>query len=651
MNRIIQCPACSTKFAINDSQLAAIENPKFHCSRCNTVFALETPEKEADKKSKLKARAQEEILEEDTDDEDTADDTSEEDLDNTFEDFDSEEDEDAEDEELTEEDLEDEELEDEEEQEDEDADDELIDDDSEDEDEEIEEDEQLEEELSLEEEVQQSPLDLIRSLHNKDEKTFSEKKVSDIHENELKSKSIKQNSNWSLGADAKGIQNSKILDDYDPSEEEPENEKSQLPLFSSKETSYNTIDDDSDPLQGITVSWESSNPNVAYEVDLSKRKEASFSKEETQNTDPKNELPSKTLNDLFDREKRSNKEQVNVSGSFSKPSEKPEESSKVPDSSTSTSEKFLTPAIIEKNEDSKTTEPDLGDVPLRELDNGDIPLSQLEPQYNQEFIDNEIANRSMKHTTVIKRDGLHSSGFALGVDDYKKLLEEIDEDSDSPEKKPNLNFRKSGSFSLSNISKSLMNITLPEVKLSALRSPGVLKSFLIAWSIPFCLMLCLALWAYNITSNSFTRNEHGAISTYAANVLGLRKTLPLKAPPQGVSFSPTSSFVASAKDTNSHWIIINGHTLNTTKESVPTLEIVSLFYDKNHNLVAKFNSIVPNQLKDLDYTSFDEKSIVMARDNIFTTGFPPNTSRSTTLAFPDDPNIRWFASRVYAAKF
>ncbi len=44
MNTIIQCPACNTKFALNASQLAGIDSPKFHCSRCNTIFSPESPD-------------------------------------------------------------------------------------------------------------------------------------------------------------------------------------------------------------------------------------------------------------------------------------------------------------------------------------------------------------------------------------------------------------------------------------------------------------------------------------------------------------------------------------------------------------------------------------------------------------------------------
>lgn len=41
---IIQCPACQTKFALDQASLSGIEKPKFHCSRCDNVFRPEQGE-------------------------------------------------------------------------------------------------------------------------------------------------------------------------------------------------------------------------------------------------------------------------------------------------------------------------------------------------------------------------------------------------------------------------------------------------------------------------------------------------------------------------------------------------------------------------------------------------------------------------------
>ena len=37
---VVECPSCSTKFAVETSLVASYEIPKFHCSRCDSVFEL-----------------------------------------------------------------------------------------------------------------------------------------------------------------------------------------------------------------------------------------------------------------------------------------------------------------------------------------------------------------------------------------------------------------------------------------------------------------------------------------------------------------------------------------------------------------------------------------------------------------------------------
>lgn|GEM_PF-3666781 len=41
MQMIVQCPSCQTKFALETSALEGIEEPRFHCSRCDHVFSME----------------------------------------------------------------------------------------------------------------------------------------------------------------------------------------------------------------------------------------------------------------------------------------------------------------------------------------------------------------------------------------------------------------------------------------------------------------------------------------------------------------------------------------------------------------------------------------------------------------------------------
>lgn len=53
---IIGCPACHTKFSVDAQQLAEVENPRFHCSRCGHVFDL----RDADKQSESESTEEEE---------------------------------------------------------------------------------------------------------------------------------------------------------------------------------------------------------------------------------------------------------------------------------------------------------------------------------------------------------------------------------------------------------------------------------------------------------------------------------------------------------------------------------------------------------------------------------------------------------------
>ena len=47
---VIECPSCKTRFAIDVQQLSGIDNPRFHCSRCNHVFDMPSEALEGEKK-------------------------------------------------------------------------------------------------------------------------------------------------------------------------------------------------------------------------------------------------------------------------------------------------------------------------------------------------------------------------------------------------------------------------------------------------------------------------------------------------------------------------------------------------------------------------------------------------------------------------
>jgi predicted Zn finger-like uncharacterized protein len=44
---LVSCPSCKTKFAVESSLIASYETPRFHCSRCDSVFEAKQDKKEA----------------------------------------------------------------------------------------------------------------------------------------------------------------------------------------------------------------------------------------------------------------------------------------------------------------------------------------------------------------------------------------------------------------------------------------------------------------------------------------------------------------------------------------------------------------------------------------------------------------------------
>jgi predicted Zn finger-like uncharacterized protein len=42
---LVSCPSCKTKFAVESSLIASYETPRFHCSRCDSVFEAKQDKK------------------------------------------------------------------------------------------------------------------------------------------------------------------------------------------------------------------------------------------------------------------------------------------------------------------------------------------------------------------------------------------------------------------------------------------------------------------------------------------------------------------------------------------------------------------------------------------------------------------------------
>lgn len=43
LKQIVQCPACQAKYALDAKTIESITNPRFHCSRCDNIFEVQSP--------------------------------------------------------------------------------------------------------------------------------------------------------------------------------------------------------------------------------------------------------------------------------------------------------------------------------------------------------------------------------------------------------------------------------------------------------------------------------------------------------------------------------------------------------------------------------------------------------------------------------
>ncbi len=509
MNKIIQCPACNTKFAINESQILGVENPKFHCSRCSTVFSLE------DDSSPKSSHA----------------------------------------------------------------------------------------------------LDLLRSLQNKEDETPGDVRETEFeNQKDLPEDLPVSEQAWSLGVSGAGEEQAPSSantegTDFDEGKFSDEtDEESQLSLFPELDSETHYIDDEdieSGKIKGISVSWESSNPDLPYEVDLSSQKRS------------RELAPDDTK--VFSRD------------TLGKDSPKEEKGS-----ASDLLTKMAGTALVPFKDTEKDKQVESGSK------EGDVLLRSLTSEHDE--ASSESINRSMQHTTVLKRDGLGGSSFSLQEEDFKNFLKEEDSEHIPLIKRDSV---KWDGFSFKGI-----NIKPP----SFLQNISDLYvSFLVAWSLPFFLMLILCFWAFRINEHSLgsenRSGNHGVISSYFASLLGLTTPLAIKAPPQGVSFSPVNATVTASSDSKSGWIIIKGYILNTSDEAIPSMEIVSLLYDKNQKLLKKHSSVIPNSLHKLDFQSFTDADIKHHSQNHEKKEYLPHTSKQVALAIEENPETKWFATRVFAARF
>jgi hypothetical protein len=161
-------------------------------------------------------------------------------------------------------------------------------------------------------------------------------------------------------------------------------------------------------------------------------------------------------------------------------------------------------------------------------------------------------------------------------------------------------------------------------------------------------MTLLILWSFQLSGPSFSKTKETNPMWQIGKLLGLDTPLQIRKAPQGVNFSPTNAYVTFSKDSKKPWLILSGHAINSSVTPISSIEIVTILYDKDQNIISKETSFIPNYLTIMDFNSLTDEDIIEKSKNSTTNIISQGTSKSAVIAIKDNPKAKWFASRVYS---
>ena len=583
MNKIIQCPSCNTKFALNASQLAGIENPKFHCSRCNTIFSLEeqsngeytstletttVPEPE----KPTAAASSDDYFSKKSDSDD-----------NTFE---EEQDEESEFESSPDEDIEEDQDIDEQEDDDETAD-------------------------GIENEFNDEPLS-IETTPKPEQLTFQERKINDTA----------SNPQWNSGEDSSTGSSWKLGSD-DNSSQIKTPEIAELPL---------TYEPEEEKIEEIAIDWPTDQGTHQIEVDLSQLSKKLTSEagsvisnslqNESSNTSAQENIKPTSIQTTSNLSKAEYKR--TPSGSYERPETKSllasligediEESKRksLSDAPTSTlrpdsfsitpsepevktftlgtpsSVEVETPKIQVKEEETEIKVPaSLDIIPISSTPiskNEDIEIvkkANFDDSSENKIGENKIGenknseNRSFKETTVMKRNEV---SLQMTEDDINPKYAEMDFS-------PTSDAFPSSKARIPKISPKISKFTFSEM--------GPFGTMLLAWSLPIVLLGILASLALSIEQDKEMKEKN--LAREILHNLGLDKLPSDLLPPSDLAISKLSGRLLTL-NSREKVILTSGNLLNMSSQNFSNVRIESRIFDKNQIAVAKELSVVPSKM-------------------------------------------------------
>ncbi|HMO18516.1 MAG TPA: zinc-ribbon domain-containing protein [Oligoflexia bacterium] len=621
MNKIIQCPACSTKFAINENQLAGLNSPKFHCSRCDAVFSLDQ-----DSLSNSKETGEQHVAADDNKPNDKTDknpsDPSSLQQENKI-------------------DL-----------------------------------SALINKLGKEHNSQSMEADKTVPPEANDSISASEssewKAINSEHENLLdnfQNKSDLEMQQLSLFSDsvqpdkinespAQDLRNAptsasiKIHKSNSQMHDDPK-EKFREPITSLLGASDAALLKTSDQEYAIKVSWDSNLSSEPYEVDPSSLMGS-----------PKNDSKPPESAYTDQSESRSEITASELLSSLAEKSEKPEKTEEIINQNTQKSLSAIFGRHKTDTAKQETPIPDGISLPF-------IPSTEISPKSGFDFkekvdlkktendqVKTDIKesehphNRSMQHTTVIKRSDISPGGFE---DPYSVDQNNIDQknNDDAYHKKQGFleitrkrfrnNFGKSGKYNNQDTDVPIYSRIGSEQQTRM--GPGIYGSFILAWLLPAITMVLLMFWSNRLTETPLLAVNKESLEYRLSKMIGLTRPLNIKLPDEGLLLTNIWAQLTPSKK----YIKIGGWVINNSSREFRKLTIESALYDKKNHMIEKVRTELPNELQTKKSTEISEYDLLTLQKNKTDNTLKPGVGLSITVVTDLPENAHWYTARIYSA--
>ncbi len=271
--------------------------------------------------------------------------------------------------------------------------------------------------------------------------------------------------------------------------------------------------------------------------------------------------------------------------------------------------------------------------PNTNSDDLDIPLSHIKGA--TEETSDDISNRSMKHTTVIKRDSLEVEGF---LRPEEEIDEDYEDENDKTLKENQQRSSKNKTFKDNNkINEGFLS------NFQSYFSSNYLRSIFVAWSIPSFLLLFFYFYAkkLEIPNNESDGSEFSLFSPISEVV-----------PPVGLSLSDLRAELRPDKDKNP-LVVISGFLLNTTEYSLYDAVLETQLFDSLNSLVKTEKIFIPNELNNLqtiiDLVKLSTDDIKKLQNNRISRELFPNSKIPFKVIIENiEKGYFYFGSRIYS---